>query len=336
MVGWKRSTKPARNRSTIIRYRLPGGPSHAFDDAVEILGPYPWKRPAQLEVANWVVDLPESISEDAIRKQVTRIGRRYLHDLESDAAAIRVKDALEAFRTIADASEQLADRLAELSKIERHYLTLFGAPDETPEIWRDQIFDRLPSIFLRAGEMELSEGSGAKWLRHVAIHTRSALDSLAAQNRPGKEKTGDLGGHGNLFRLYLASPSWLLVKMSWQLFEWAPHCLPRGTARGSLHNFLGHVHEWVTGENVSGTDKFESHLKAFAKPWRKRTDLLRAYQMLKQSLPAEESGCLDSALSGWRPDLRDYFSATVLLEGKKLKEQLAELQKILEHGPGNR
>lgn len=329
----KRNIKPPADRATVIRRHMPNGPKHALNAAIAVLGPYPWARPAQLEIPNWVIGLPEVVTEEAIAKQVKSIGSKYLYDLDRDAASVRVKDALLAFREIAELCNSLADRLAGLSERERYFFTLVKSDDQNPEVWRDEIFNKLPSIFDRDDNGRLLQGSGALWLRDVANHSRFAMASLSANNRPGGRNTGDAGGKRNLHRIHLASPSWMLVKMSWQLFEWAPHCQPSGTARGPLHDFLGHVHEWVTGENVAGTGKFESNLKDFAKPWRQRQTLIRSFNKLIESFPKEPWEYLSAALSGFRPDLRSYFSESALEQAEKLQVQLTAVEKITAHGP---
>lgn len=321
------------DRSGVIRRRVPTGADRAFAAAVAILGPYPWGRPVQLEIPNWVTDLPELVTEEAIAKQVKRIGGHYLYDLDRDAASPRIKTALEAFQEIAELCDRLAHCLAGLSEIERRFFTLAKAEDQDAKKWHEDIFTKLPSIFDLTENGHLPPGAGVQWLRNVANHSRFAISSLAENNVPGKRYTADPGGNRNLHRIHLASPSWMLVKMSWQLFEWAPHCQPSGTAQGPLHDFLGHFHEWVTGEIVVGTGKFESHLKAFAKPWRRKKRLLKDYIALKESLPEEIQSYLDTALSGYRPDLRDHFSEPVLVQGARLQREISAISRILEFGP---
>lgn len=322
----KGNGKPLPDRSTVYRYRTPDGPADALDAAVSLLGPYPWKRcdPIVSKVS-FFSGLPEIVTEPEIRKQVRRIGSHYLKDLRTDAAAIRVKNALEAFNEIAELADTLAGRLSALSEEERHFLTLFVAPGEDSETWREQIFYRLPPIFMEDNGNKLPAGPGVGWLRLVGEHTRAAMHSLGAHRKSGTGKTGDLGGNSNLNRLLKGSPGERLVSLSWQLFEWAPHCQPSGTAHSHLHQFMGYIHEWTTGENVIGTGKFESQMKAFAKPWKLRKSRVKQYQDLKKSLPEDLQSLLDAALSGYRPDLRKYFSDDVLAQGDRLRKELGNL-----------
>ena len=333
MVATRKRGKVRTERSKLTRSRTPTGPAHAMEAAIAILGPFPWKRPDQLEVANWITDLPESVTEDAIRKQVRKIGSRYLRDLEQDATSIRLKDALAAFREIAALADKLADRLIDLSEDERHLLLSARSPTHSLETWHEHIFGRLPSVFMKVDQDQLEDGTGTEWLRLVSEHTEYAMHSLAEHQKIGTRKTGDLGGRANLNRIRKASPHWGLVKMSWQLFEWAPHCQPSGTAQGRLHEFMGHVHEWVTGENVIGTSKFESHLKAFPRPWQHQNRLVKEYMRLKSSLPEDLANTLDAACSGYRPDLREHLPEEVLQQADALRKKMAAAFRITQFGP---
>lgn len=326
MAARKRRVRHLPGRSKLPRTRTPDGPKHAYDAAVAVLGPYPWTRPEQLELPNWVMGLPEVITEDVIQKWVRIIGSNYQRRLETDAASIRVKDALTAYQEIAELADLLADCLAELSIDERYLLTLFAAPEQGNASWHEHIFNRLPSVFMQSGERKLPDGAGVEWLRYLAEHTRAAMHSLAARGKLAPEKLGDVGGRSNLSRLRRTSPGRDLVKMCWQLFEWAPHCQPSGTAQGPLHEFMGYVHEWATGENVIGTSKFESHLKAFAKPWQRRRKAEVEYLRFKQSLPEDQQRYLESAISGYRPDLRKCLNKDVLDQAEKLRKEIAAVK----------
>lgn len=336
MVAKSKQVRKPRDRSRLFPLRVPDGPEYALSDAIAILGPYPWIRPKQLEVPNSIHDLPEIVTEEAMLKQITKIGSYYLNDLERDAAAVRVKDALGAFGEIADLSDRLADALAALSGDERHFLTMLFPPEPDFKTWNEHIFCRLPPLTIEPGKDRLPEGTGVQWLRLVAEHMHSTMRSLAAYQKSGTSKTGDLGGKSNLNRLRGASPGWELVKKSWQLFAWAPHCQPSGTAQGRLHEFLGHVHEWVTGENVSGTGKFESHIKAFSKPWQRSRRLMKDFARLERSLPKDIAIYLEPAVSGVMPDRRILFSEAVLAEAERLRAQINEVSKIMRYGPRQR
>ncbi len=322
MVKTRRNDRKTQDRSKVIHRRIPTGPAHALDAAVAVLGPYPWKRLDQLDGADRTFELPKTVTADAIREEIQRIGTHYQYDLEVDAAAVRIKDAFAAFEEIADLAEQLADRLSWLSETERVFLILSTDADEDGMKWVRKFKRLLPRITLDAGGNKMSEGAGAEWLRRLGEYTRMAVRKIGEYVEAETSRKGDVGGRFHLVRTHKPSPNWLLVQRCWQLFEWAPHCLPSGTAYGPLHEFMCHVHEWVTGENVLGTSKFESHLKAFAKAWQHRRKCLKDYADFKNALPQELGRELDSVLRGKKRKLRSIFPEQVLKQAEKLHEDV--------------
>lgn len=89
----------------------------------------------------------------------------------------------------------------------------------------------------------------------------------------GEVEHPDRGGRANLHRMLRGSPDWQLVSLVWKFFERGP-IEPAGTVGGPMHLFLLAIHEFVTGEPASDSNRFEGLIKEYAKAHRRLRALM--------------------------------------------------------------
>ena len=306
------------------------GPDYALQEAIDILGPYPWKRPDALPIANWIIELPELVTREAIRFQIGRIARFYRRDLDTDKQSPRRKATAKKYKDIAAKATQLAKILKSLTHIERVMLVEYFQPGQDVDTWQKQIYQQLPSVGFPI-DPDLPHGPGVQWLDYLAHHADSAISQLVSTDRPGG--ISDVGGQTNINRLRRAPPSWMLMKMCWQLFEWAPHQQPSGTVDKPFHSFVCYVHEWVTGEPVVNTHAFENYLKRFPKPWKRHLELTEELYQLRETLPSHSQEIFSAVFYRRRDDLSNQLPDKILAKGKKLISEYSSIQELLTYGP---
>ena len=318
------------SNSSKVENKYALGPDYALQEAIDILGPYPWKRPEALPIANWIIELPELVTREAIRFQIGRIARFYRRDLDTDKESPRSKTTAKKYKDIATEAAQLAKLLKSLTHIERVLLIEYFPPGQDVDNWSKQICQQLPSVGFPT-DPDLPHGPGVQWLDYLSQHADSAISQLASTDRPGG--ISDVGGNTNVNRLNHAPPSWMLIKMCWQLFEWAPHRPPSGSLEKPFHSFVCYVHEWVTGEAVVNSHAFETYLKQFPKPWKRHLELIEELDQLRETLPLHSQEIFSAVFYSWREDLSNQLPDKILAKGKKLVSEYRTLQKLLNYGP---
>jgi hypothetical protein len=138
------------------------------------------------------------------------------------------------------------------------------------DLFRELCF-QLPPFWGPLVDGRSADGPLAELLQKVSDYVNLTVSSLEA---PAGNQRPDRGGNSNAFRLLSSSPAWTLIDMCWRLLEKAPHCPPTGTVNGPLHRFVLAMHEWITGEDRSGSTHFEYHLKRYAPIKREAKELL--------------------------------------------------------------
>lgn len=290
------------------------GPDTALQRAIDVLGPYPWKRPTTLRFQNWIVDLPELVNREAMYTEIRKIGRHYSRDLLNDLNSPRSKNTSKKFKVISTKAAQLAGLLQNLTHVERALLNEYFQPGQDPKLWVDLIFNQLPPAGFPT-DPGLPNGPGVRWLEYVSEHASAATEQFAPYNKnPGATLAA---GRPNSYRLKHAPPSWNLIKMCWQLFEWAPHRKPSATLEKALHSFVCDVHEWVTGQVAVDSHRFEAHLKQFARPWKRQMELYEEFDSLIHKLSSSDEDILIAVVVRGREELKDRLPPKVVAKGKK-------------------
>lgn len=314
----------------------PSGPEWALKEAVEILGPYPWECPERREPGFGFESLPAHVTPEAVKTACANMARRYRQALNKDETSPRLGEAIQSLRSISHKTRELARMLSELTDTERRLLHGFSPNPKEPssrlgELYRE-IYSELPPFWGPMVEGVPANGALADLLHRVSEYAMLTASSL--ENPSGNRKP-DRGGKTNAFRLIAAPPAWKLIDMSWRLLENAPHRAPTGTVNGALHKFVLAMHEWTTGEDASGSARFEYHLKKYATAKRDALKLSCRLEAFLTDGPGFQKQDVETAL--FRPWLTAPSNVPeyIVHEGRELARQYARANFKLIYGPAH-
>lgn len=317
------------------------GPDYACEEALRLLGPYPWPAPPR-PLAPWLpgirshARLPEQVDRAAVARCLRVIGQEYAAGRAAESMSARSGTFDRRLERIAALSGELADALEDLDQDERWLLTFLL--DFGPEDWcslggcepsdRARLFEqvalRLPSDLGALVEGPLPPGPLVEELRDVARYVADRRTLLAGF-------VEDRGGRKSLHARLRGSAGWHLVRSCRDLMDRAPHVRPSGTEDGPLHELVSFVHEWVTGEIAVASE--------FVGPIRKLLRLRREMDPVRARLHVLATGGKGYAEEDFRaamcrPDLRDQLPVptAVLEEANALHARLAPLLDTLQRG----
>lgn len=295
----------------------------AFEQALKLLGPYPWETPAS-SLGSKAFVLPKIVRREAMKIQIRSLARSYWRDLREDTESPRVSDTLKTFRAIVLHSNGLAAQLKRLTLTEIKLLTQSFKPGAVPEVWMDMFNTPLPDVGFPKNKKQ-PHGYSVAWLEYLSKHTTWIATEIESQ--------GDRGGDTNSFRQRLSNPTWRLISLCWSLFELVPRRPPSGTTGGKLHCFIGAIHQLVTGENAKDESKFANILKKYATIRRRIIKLDKAIIALAESDPNMDPELFFGAFFRDRSDFRSQIPPKILAEAERLISEREPLLRLLMHGP---
>ncbi|MCC7482360.1 MAG: hypothetical protein IT541_12635 [Hyphomicrobiales bacterium] len=251
------------------------GPEEAIEQAVGLLEPFPWRRRRHTK---WSYDHFSEFApihnEMHAREVCQELAWDYRMALHAQGRSMRPSAFQARLLDLKAASASLSRKLNSLSATERSFVRCegnFGLVDSQadlicksrrpPRSSPDNL-DFLPS----AGHIDrgrLDAGILARNLDILSKHITSRLQEFSAMH-PFFAKP-DRGGEISIYALFSPLPVWQLIHRSWSLLSISKHIRPSATADGILHKFIGSIHEYATGEDVSATSRFENQLKDYAK-----------------------------------------------------------------------